>query len=74
LLLHLNRKSKFKVASISSNAADKHERVIILSRVLVTETGFGLVIGFINRFTLRNYDYSQLFITFPVIQLTVFFY
>jgi hypothetical protein len=26
-----------------------------LSRVLVTETGFGLVIGFINRVTLRNY-------------------
>jgi hypothetical protein len=27
----------------------------ILSRVLVTETGFGLVIGFINRVTVRNY-------------------
>jgi hypothetical protein len=47
---------------------------MVLSRVLLTETGFGLVIGFINRFTLRNHDYSQLFITLPVIQLTMIFY
>jgi hypothetical protein len=44
----------------------------ILSRVLVTETGFGLVIGFINRFTVRNYE--QLLITLPVIQFTIIFY
>jgi hypothetical protein len=46
---------------------------IILSRVLVTETGFGLVIGFINRVTVRNY--KQLIITFSVItQFTIIFY
>jgi hypothetical protein len=46
---------------------------IYLSRVLVTETGFGLVIGFINHFTVRNY--KQLLITLPlVIQFTIIFY
>jgi hypothetical protein len=45
----------------------------ILSRVLVTETGFGLVIGFINRVTVRNY--KQLLITLSVItQFTIIFY
>jgi hypothetical protein len=44
----------------------------ILSRVLVTETGFGFVIGFINRVTVRNY--KQLLITLPVIQFTIIYY
>jgi hypothetical protein len=44
----------------------------ILSRVLVTETGFGLVIGFINRVTGLNY--KQLLITLSVIQFTIIFY
>jgi hypothetical protein len=29
--------------------------MMLLSRVLVTETGFGLVLGFINRVTVLNY-------------------
>jgi hypothetical protein len=45
----------------------------ILSGILVTETGFGLVIGFINRVTVRNY--KQLLITLSVVtQFTIIFY
>jgi hypothetical protein len=39
------------------------ERTNIMSRHIVTETGFGLVIGFINRFTARNYKQLQQFHT-----------
>jgi hypothetical protein len=46
-------------------------RIIILSRILVTETEF----GFVNRFTGSNYNYSQLLITLPVVtRFTIIFY
>jgi hypothetical protein len=65
-----NRVAKLQQSQHSQNR--NFQWHIILSRILVTETGFGLVIGFINRFTVRNY--KQLLITLPVIQFTIIFY